>query len=131
MSALQTLAAAVWLLDREIAGAPLPHPSWETFCANDPETAAIYETQATCYLAGLSAAGYVVERDWQPIATAPRDGTRLQCFAPAAEDRAAVVRVDYWWVRERGFAQMRPMQPYTHWRPLPAPPTAATEPGHE
>lgn len=72
----------------------------------------------------LAAAGYVVERGWQPIETAPKDGTRLLCFAPAAEDRASLVRSDFWWVRERAFAHMRPGQPYTHWRPLPAAPEA-------
>jgi hypothetical protein len=59
---------------------------------------------------------------WQPISTAPRDGTRVLCYAPAAEDRAAVIRNDYWWMQERGWVSMRPGQPYTHWQPLPAAP---------
>ena len=59
---------------------------------------------------------------WQPIATAPRDGTRVLCYAPSAEDRAAVMRNDYWWMQERGWAFMRPRQPYTHWQPLPPAP---------
>lgn len=80
------------------------------------------DAAADVALAALRAAGYVVERDWQDISTAPRDGTRIQCYAPAVDDRADVGRVDYWWVRERGFAHMRPTQPYTHWRPLSAPP---------
>lgn len=65
MSARDVLAASLWLIDREIAGAPLPHPSWETFRENDPETAMIYETQAGCHLATLSAAGLVVEQGWR------------------------------------------------------------------
>jgi hypothetical protein len=60
MSALETLAEAAWLIDREIAGAPLPHPSWTTFKTNDPETAAIYQSQAASYLSALAAAGYAV-----------------------------------------------------------------------
>lgn len=75
----------------------------------------------------LAAAGHVIEQDWQPIETAPKDGTRFLCFAPAAEDRASLVRSDFWWVRERAFAHMRPGQPYTHWRPLPTAPAAAKE----
>lgn len=59
---------------------------------------------------------------WQPIETAPRDGTRVLLFAPATKDRAAVVRNDYWWSQERAWAHMRPDHSYTHWRPLPAPP---------
>lgn len=122
MSARDVLAASLWLIDREIAGAPLPHPSWETFRENDPETAMIYETQAGCHLAALSAAGYAVEQGWQPIETAPRDGRRLLCYAPATEDRAAFVRNDYWWVSEGAWAHMPRVHSYTHWRPLPTPP---------
>jgi hypothetical protein len=90
-------------------------------------SAAQGEGNADAILAALAAAGRVIEQDWQPIATAPKDGTRLLCFAPAAEDRASLVRSDFWWVRERAFAHMRPGQPYTHWRPLPTPPAAAKE----
>ncbi len=60
MSARDVIAEAAWLLDREIAGAPLPAPAWATFKDNDPETAAIYETQAGVYLSALSAARFVV-----------------------------------------------------------------------
>lgn len=60
MSARDVIADAAWLLDREIASAPLPAPAWVTFKNNDPETAAIYETQAGVYLSALSAAGLVV-----------------------------------------------------------------------
>lgn len=82
MSARDVLAASLWLIDREIAGAPLPHPSWETFRENDPETAMIYETQAGCHLAALSAAGWVVEQGWRTMETAPRDGTRFIAWFP-------------------------------------------------
>lgn len=59
---------------------------------------------------------------WQPIETAPRDGTRVLVFAPAAgsEYPANTQRVDRW--HNGGWWQMRPAQPYTHWRPLPAGP---------
>ena len=117
------LAEAAWRVDCEIAGAPEPRPTWEQFRELDPETAAIYVTQAGCYISALTAAGYVIEHGWRDIASAPRDGTRVLCYAPAAEGRASLVRNDYWWVQERGFAHMRPDHPYTHWRPLPAAPT--------
>lgn len=59
---------------------------------------------------------------WQPIATAPRDGTRVLVFSPPSggEYPASVQRVDRW--HNGGWWQMRPAQPYTHWRPLPAGP---------
>lgn len=76
VSARDVLAASLWLIDREIAGAPLPHPSWETFRENDPETAMIYETQAGCHLAALAAAGWVVVPR-EPTAASIRAAARL------------------------------------------------------
>jgi hypothetical protein len=76
-----------------------------------------------CHASALDAAAWNRRASgWQPISTAPRDGTRVLCYAPSAEDRAAVMRNDYWWMQERGWASMRPGQPYTHWQPLPAAP---------
>lgn len=59
---------------------------------------------------------------WRPIAEAPRDGTRVLMYAPAAggEYPTSTQRVDMW--RNGGWWQMRPAQPYTHFRPLPAGP---------
>ena len=85
MSARDVLAASLWLIDREIAGAPLPHPAWETFRENDPETAMIYETQAGCHLAALSAAGWVV---------VPREPTEAMLDAAFADAVAWLERVD-------------------------------------
>lgn len=66
------LAAAAWEVDGDIAGAPEPRPTWDQFRALDPETAAIYITQAGCYLSALTAAGYVV---------VPREPTEAMCDA--------------------------------------------------
>lgn len=57
---------------------------------------------------------------WQPIETAPRDGTRVLFFAPPAkgENRGSVQRIDRW-KDYHGWWEMRPGQPYTHWRILP------------
>lgn len=79
-------------------------------------------------LSALSAAGYVVEQGWQDIATAPRDGVAILCYAPGTPDRAAIRRTDYWWIEMGAFAHMKPVQPYTHWRPLPAPPAQEPQP---
>lgn len=81
-------------------------------------------TCAQMILSALRAAGYAVEQDWQTMESAPRDGRRALCYAPAINDRAAAVRVDYWWAQERDWAHMRPGHPYSHWRPLPAPPAS-------
>ncbi|CAB4147949.1 hypothetical protein UFOVP504_55 [uncultured Caudovirales phage] len=62
------LSEAAWRVDWEIAGAPQPMPSWATYKDNDPETAAIYETQAASYLAALRAAGFVIEQGTDALA---------------------------------------------------------------
>jgi hypothetical protein len=75
----------------------------------------------------LLSAGYVIERGWQPIETAPRDETRVLVFAPAAgsEYPASAQRVDRW--HNGGWGQMRTAQPYTLWRPLPATPEETSD----
>lgn len=87
-----------------------------------------HEKRVVAGLSALSAAGYVVEQGWQDIATAPRDGVAILCYAPGTPDRAAIRRTDYWWIEMGAFAHMKPVQPYTHWRPLPAPPAQEPQP---
>ncbi len=65
---------------------------------------------------------------WQPIETAPQDGTHVLGWA---EGSFAVVNFahDTWWLSEVGsFAEDGSWYP-THWMPLPDPP-AARETGH-
>jgi hypothetical protein len=58
--------------------------------------------------------------DWQPIATAPRDGRRLMVWSPAMGESVA-----WWlsaaevWAEELGSGYMAPHQDWTHWRPCP------------
>ena len=71
---------------------------------------------------------------WQDIASAPRDGTLCLFFAPGRNKAKYIERakrqmtvVDAFspqWVN--GKYQL-PENPYTHWRPLPAPPAAELE----
>ena len=73
---------------------------------------------------------------WQPIDTAPRDGTRILCFVPEwgegyqievgrFDERIEIVngeeryRSARWWIG--GGIGIEPPQP-THWMPLPPPP---------
>ena len=78
---------------------------------------------AAMFLAALRAAGYVVERDWQDISTAPRDGAyqvtnRLGevCLCQARDGSRIILNMP-------GYADWSWPEPATHWRPLPAPPT--------
>ncbi len=70
----------------------------------------------------LTAAGYVIERDWQTMETAPRD--RISMLLT----RASLVPVFGWWHRGqwRHGPKGTPIFP-THWRPLPTPPQEATD----
>jgi hypothetical protein len=59
---------------------------------------------------------------WQPIETAPKDGTHLLGYAPEFEHQPICtieysVRYKNWW------SIGNCCQP-THWQPLPAPPSA-------
>jgi len=56
----------------------------------------------------------LAERDaWQPIETAPMDGTWVLCWGPDCEHSVAIFSPNPCW----------PEYPeYTHWMPLPTPP---------
>ena len=78
------------------------------------------EGTSVAILAALRAAGYVVEWDWQDISTAPRDGTWIITYGADTPISDGFV-LDYWPCDEDAW-NGNP----THWRPLPAPPGAAT-----
>ena len=69
----------------------------------------------------------LLDGDWQPVETAPRDGTPLLLFARASTATASIVLVGWYlthwdWI-ECCFAPNSPVGIVpTHWMPLPAPP---------
>jgi len=73
--------------------------------------------------AGLTAR--VLSSEWQPISTAPKDGTYILAFPSLREIPLVLV-----WERDLGPAfwrvplsgQETPYEP-THWMPIPTPPT--------
>jgi hypothetical protein len=78
--------------------------------------------------AALRTAGLAIEQDWQPIETAPRDGTAVLCwpfnysslFEGKAEPEIVIgfFSENDWWCESNVSKTFDP----THWRPLPAPP---------
>jgi len=69
--------------------------------------------------------------DWQPIETAPKDGTEILVFVPPSTYTRGYVRsvqwrdhdIDFWHVEDNkhGPFPLRGGSP-THWIPLPEPP---------
>lgn len=58
---------------------------------------------------------------WQPMETAPKDGTEILGFLLVANKSRAILWRKDWnqWQTVPGYATARP----THWQPLPAPPS--------
>jgi hypothetical protein len=63
-------------------------------------------------------------RDWQPIETAPKDGTHVLAWWREEGDPPEVVRWSAGWVDDYGTRYIEP----THWQPLPSPPTKEPSP---
>lgn len=79
--------------------------------------------------------GMIAARAWQPIATAPRDGSPfLACIEVRKNDRpiqSEIHIIGY----DAAYDEMNTdyetgwdLEDYTHWQPLPAPPAIATMP---
>lgn len=80
----------------------------------------------TCDIAGvireLAAAGYVITRGWQPIETAPKDGTYILVCKPGMDQPWVASWRDgkrkQFWQNSFAFLGWTP----TLWQPLPIPP---------
>ena len=99
---------------------------WEAY--DEDLTDAFLRALATAYDEGR----LVVDDGWQPIETAPKDGTRVMAYWPDCYGNNAAAQVESWfgpW--SKGNAKMTWQSAFewddghnspTHWRPLPAPP---------
>lgn len=69
---------------------------------------------------------------WQPIESAPKDGTKILAFAPNHPDRGPIMRITWWRRREDGHNYIgwgefnEQFWPPTHWQSLPDPPAASS-----
>jgi len=80
------------------------------------------------------AKGYAVMNNWQPIETAPRDGTTILAVDALTQDTLAVVYYEelrpgsiYVW-RMTDSCSVYHRDRFTHWMPLPAQPTQEPKP---
>jgi hypothetical protein len=99
---------------------------------NEP-TAVLLDSCAQELADTLSALGGRPETGWQPIATAPKDGTAILIWQPRTDFVRSVrewkncddsrYAVGYWrtWVGSWGNRNDADVEP-THWQPLPSPP---------
>jgi len=63
--------------------------------------------------------------NWQPIETAPKDGTDLLLFYPSSDGEAPFIDVNRWldWPREmNAYSWTTGGVNPTHWMPMPEPP---------
>lgn len=76
---------------------------------------------------------------WRPIKTAPRDGTRILGYA-VSDANDVQPQIITWDVDEQtGWLiswdntpwDKKGWEPFTHWQPLPDPPTTPARPGEE
>jgi hypothetical protein len=65
-------------------------------------------------------------RKWQPIETAPKDGTFLVCAVGDSRGPFVVSGTILWRAREAGTPGHLSLHHLTHWMPLPAPHNNAT-----
>lgn len=78
------------------------------------------------FLTALHAAGYTIEQDWQPIETAPKDGTPVLVWWAHWCNHPIVASWYVGWSAEEAISSSGPDP--THWRPLPARPADAKDP---
>lgn len=94
------------------------------FGANDKHGRSI---EAAAIATALRTAGHVIEQGWQPIETAPQDGTQVLLIARYPTNVAWSDQYHSWWhtravTEDVHWARWPHTFPPTHWRPLPAPP---------
>lgn len=81
---------------------------------------------AEAALKAIEDAGYSIEQGWQPIETAPKDGTLILALGPITSATVMWEPAHQCWAS----ADNWPWEDFepTHWRPLPEPPASTTEP---
>ena len=70
--------------------------------------------------------------EWQPIETAPMDGTRVRLKFPGGYEGEGSWRTTYggeWHVKSYTHLPWSSQDPATHWMPLPLPPGVNAENG--
>ena len=69
---------------------------------------------------GLAARSLVIDNDWQPIATAPKDGTMVLVYSAAWGEVGVAYCHGTWCWQHDEVGEI--INEITHWMPLPKPP---------
>lgn len=65
-------------------------------------------------------------QQWQPIETAPKNGTRILTYSPKDNEYCWKIEINKW--KHSAWQASPSMCQPTHWMPLPAPPALTGEP---
>lgn len=110
-----------WRLDR-----PVP---WDKICVKDQTKLREIARAAIDALTAISPITTGVSEAWQPIETAPKDGTKIDVWTRDGERWPevwwSVKKSDWmhWWLGDfDSMGETRLGERLTHWRPLPEPP---------
>lgn len=66
--------------------------------------------------------------EWQPIETAPKDGSYVLVWAESGHEFARWFRAGECWIRAEDMQNLWGEDAPTHWMPLPAPPSTDRSP---
>ncbi len=125
--AIQSLTAQVESLESQLADAHVQRVEAEQRTVIVGRDLAAQVESLTTALREDRATGRA-EEEWQPIETAPKDGTHILVWRPDEGDRKhkAHAGICYW--RKNCWYTSRRYQQPTHWKPLPAPPGSLSSP---
>jgi hypothetical protein len=99
-------------------GAPHHHETW-VWCSGTCDIGMGFNDWNT------RKSGHAQSPDWQPIETAPKDGTFILVFSPGRiQETVAWCKDREFWMN--GFDD-RPVEKITHWMPLPQSPDTSTD----
>jgi len=110
--------------DHDTAGTTLSEKEWRFF-ADEEAAYKAAEALGTDYQALFVRDGEAIVAEWEPIGSAPTDGSFLVCAAGDDRGPFVVSGQILWMARKENTPSHLSLSYVTHWMPLPAPPLRA------